>query len=167
MAYIVVGGDRRFLIDPELLETTDFDELYSVMLDDTEYRLNVSRITPTHLSILVGNRSYNVEVERKDQGFLVSTRGEVFTFKVQDERSMAAEGEEGTREPVIVAPMPGLVTKLLVEEGDVVESGDKLLVLEAMKMQSDIAAPGPGTIAKVFVSAGDTVMAGVPLIRME
>ncbi len=167
MAFIVVGGNRRFRIDPELREATDFGEVYSVILDDSEYKLNVSRITPTHLSILMGNRSYNVEVERKDKDYLVSTRGEVFSFRVQDERSIAAEGDDDTGESIITAPMPGMVVKLLVEEGDVVESRDKLLVLEAMKMQNDITAPGAGTIIEVFVSAGDTVMTGDQLISIE
>jgi len=165
MAFIVVGGNRRFR--PELRETTDFGEAYSVILDDTEYTLNVSRITPTHLSILMGNRSYNVEVEKKDKDYLVSTRGEVFSFRVQDERSIAADGDDDSGESIIAAPMPGMVIKLLVEEGDVVESRDKLLVLEAMKMQNDITAPGAGTITQVFVSAGDTVMTGDQLICIE
>ena len=168
MAYIVVGGNRKFRIDAELLETGELGNRYSVILDDRDYSLNISHITPTHLSILMGNRSFNVEVERKGDEYLVSTRGEVFSFRIQDERSGTIEDDSDSGgESLITAPMPGLVIKVLVKEGDVINSKDKLLILEAMKMQNDLTAPGSGTVTKVFVATGDKVMTGDELVQIE
>ncbi|WP_083508307.1 pyruvate carboxylase [Erythrobacter sp. AP23] len=57
----------------------------------------------------------------------------------------------------IGAPMPGVVTLVLVQEGDVVEKGDAILSMEAMKMESVVAAPADGTIHQVSVAVGDQV----------
>jgi len=57
----------------------------------------------------------------------------------------------------ILAPMPGLLLDIQVEEGQTVEQGEQLLVLEAMKMENIIASPRAGTIKKIHVKKGDTV----------
>ena len=57
----------------------------------------------------------------------------------------------------IKAPMPGLVLKVLVKDGDVIKKGDNLLVLEAMKMENSIKAPADATIKAVKITAGDKV----------
>ena len=167
MAFIVKGSNRQFRIDPQLKEAGEFGDRYCVQLDDEEYWLDVSHITPTHLSILMGNRSFNVEVESKGDEYLVSTRGEIFSFRVQDERGVPIDVEEDSGESLVTAPMPGLVVKILVREGDMVDARDKLLILEAMKMQNDLTAPCSGTVTEVFVSQGDSVMTGDELVRIE
>ena len=62
--------------------------------------------------------------------------------------------------------MPGRVVKLLVENGSVVEKGQGLLVLEAMKMQNELRAPRAGTVREIAVKAGDTVDAGRVLLTV-
>ena len=57
----------------------------------------------------------------------------------------------------IKAPMPGLVLKVLVKDGDVIKKGDNILVLEAMKMENSIKAPADATIKSVKIIAGDKV----------
>jgi biotin carboxyl carrier protein len=171
MAYIVKGNTRQFTIDPKK-ESGETGDSYTVNVREGEereetYRLDVSHITPTHLSILWNNRSFNVEVERIGEEYFVSTRGEVFSFRVHDERSAALVDDGDSGESLVTAPMPGLVVKLLVSPGDVVNSRDKLLILEAMKMQNDLTAPGAGTITEVFVSEGDSVMTGDELVRID
>jgi biotin carboxyl carrier protein len=172
MAYIVRCNGREFTIDLQKAQSGETADSYRVNIkegDDQEeyYTLDVSHITPTHLSILWDNRSFNVEVEKIGDEYLVSTRGEVFNFRVHDERSAAPEVEDDSGESLVTAPMPGLVVKLLVKPGDVVDSKDKLLVLEAMKMQNDLTAPCSGTVTEVFVSEGDSVMTGDELVRVE
>jgi pyruvate carboxylase subunit B len=62
--------------------------------------------------------------------------------------------------------MPGKVLKVLVAEGDAVEKGRPLLVLEAMKMEHEIRAPKDGTVKKLFFAAGDMVGLGDPLAEV-
>lgn len=79
--------------------------------------------------------------------------------------SAAVHGAVGTGE--IVAPMQGTILKVLVQSGQSVCSGDPLIVLEAMKMETSIAATSDGTVAKIEVTAGDTVAAGQSLAIIE
>jgi len=67
----------------------------------------------------------------------------------------------------IVAPMPGQVLRVLVAEGDLVEKGQTLLVVEAMKMQIELAAPHAGTVLSIAVVPGDKVLPGVPLVEID
>ncbi|KIT15159.1 Glutaconyl-CoA decarboxylase subunit gamma [Jannaschia aquimarina] len=63
--------------------------------------------------------------------------------------------------------MPGLVREVLVAAGDAVSAGDRLAVLEAMKMEHALRAPRDGTVAEVLAAAGSQVEAGAALIRLE
>lgn len=67
----------------------------------------------------------------------------------------------------IKAPMPGLILDVSVKPGDVVNEGDYLLVLEAMKMENALTAPRDGVVKAVSVNKGDTVDKGQLLIEME
>ena len=66
-------------------------------------------------------------------------------------------------EPV-PAPMPGVILKVLVKQGDAVKEGDTLAILEAMKMENEIAAPKAGTVAQIVCNVGDKVDTGAALI---
>ena len=64
------------------------------------------------------------------------------------------------------SPMPGIILKVEVKKGDMVKRGDRVLVLEAMKMENDILAEYTGEVVNVFVNSGDSVQAGAPLIEI-
>lgn len=67
----------------------------------------------------------------------------------------------------VVAPLSGTVSKLLVEDGQEVKEGDVVVVLEAMKMETEITAPYDGVIARVLVSQGESVAGGEALLEFE
>lgn len=67
---------------------------------------------------------------------------------------------------ILKAPMPGLVVRVLVEQGAVVEAGQGLVVVEAMKMENELKARGPGTVRKVHVTPGTKVEKGAVLLEM-
>ncbi len=98
-----------------------------------------------------------------------SVDGRAVDLTVMDElRAMALEsrGEAGGS-GAVNAEIPGLVVEVFVETGQAVAKGDTLLVLEAMKMQNEIAAPIDGTVGDVLVEAGQSVNAGDGLLRIE
>lgn len=77
----------------------------------------------------------------------------------------AATSSPGAGTPV-KAPLPGVVTKILVSAGQAVKKGDTVLVLEAMKMENNITAEADGSVTGICVSAGDSVMEGTTLLTI-
>jgi len=66
----------------------------------------------------------------------------------------------------VVAPLAGSVARILVAEGDEIEAGQVLLVLEAMKMETEIPAPAAGKVSAILVAPGDAVQGGQALIEL-
>ncbi len=89
-------------------------------------------------------------------------RGWAYRLAADDQRavSTAAPGS-------LAAPMPGTVQRILVEEGDSVDAGDVLMLLEAMKMELTVVAPAAGVVVAVLVAEGELVAAGQRLIEVE
>lgn len=77
----------------------------------------------------------------------------------------AVKSGPGAGTPV-KAPLPGVVTKILVEAGQAVKKGDTVLVLEAMKMENNITAEADGAVTGICVAAGDSVMEGTTLLTI-
>ncbi|MEN8892898.1 acetyl/propionyl/methylcrotonyl-CoA carboxylase subunit alpha [Planktotalea arctica] len=95
--------------------------------------------------------------------YLFGPQGVSFDIVDPLERSSAAGGDTD----VIVAPMPGLVKAMLAQSGQKVAQGDRLAVLEAMKMEHSLLAQRAGVVAEVLASTGAQVEAGAALIRLE
>ena len=66
----------------------------------------------------------------------------------------------------MVAPLAGSVARILVKEGDTFQAGSVLLVLEAMKMETEITAPSDGSVASILVDQGEAVQGGQALIEL-
>lgn len=136
-------------------------------VDGEPLAADVVEVRPGAFSILVGGQAFEVHVERDDEHYRVHSRGTDLVVAVEDPRrwrgsrtgGLAAEGRQE-----IQAPMPGKVIEVLVEEGQGVEAGQGLVVVEAMKMQNAIPAPKKGVVERVLVQAGDTVEHGHPLL---
>ena len=118
--------------------------------------------------INVNGKSYDVEVEEIRNGVAVSTPVVSAPVAAPQAAPAAAPKATGTAGSVKVeAPMPGTVLKLNVKVGDTVAEGQAVAVLEAMKMENDIAAPSAGTVASVNVSVGDSINSGDVLITLN
>lgn len=73
----------------------------------------------------------------------------------------------GTSLNAVTAPLAGSVFKVLVAEGDAIEAGQVVLILEAMKMETEITAPTGGTVTRLHVAPGDAVQGGQALLEIE
>jgi biotin carboxyl carrier protein len=113
-------------------------------------------------SIILDGKSYEAYVYPTESGLEVLLRGQLFLISVEDERQRRLRNASGSQirpsgEFMLKAPMPGLIIEVPVDEGDQVEKGQNLIVLESMKMQNELRAPREGIIARVRVKAGDSV----------
>lgn len=169
--FVQVGGQEyRIALDIE-------DGRLRVTIGDRTYLLDLVALDLDHYSLLVNNRSYDVYVEpaenaeaaRRGKAYTVTIEGVPVEATVQSERahrlsSLNATRQAANEQVTITAPMPGLVRNLTVAVGDAVEAGQRLLGLEAMKMENDIRAPQVGVIKQIQVEAGQTVNRGQVLI---
>jgi len=166
--FVVETGDSSFRIELEKLEADGAGQEYLVDLDGRREKLSVVALTPSRLSLLIGNLSREAEVVREGELYRVVVRGKEYVFRVRDadEAESLPETAEST-EAVITAPMSGLVVEVFVEPGCGIEPETKLLVLEAMKMQNEITSPRPGRVVEVSVRPGDSVKLGDQLVVIE
>ncbi len=111
-------------------------------------------------NISVNGKTYAVEVEEAEGG---ASAPATTVAPVSQAPAPVAAPAGGT---AVNSPMPGLVLKLAVANGSVVKKGDKIVVLEAMKMENDIVAPVAGTIT-FAVKAGDNVETGARLASIN
>jgi biotin carboxyl carrier protein len=155
MKYIVTVDDKEF--------TIDVNREGEVTVNGTPHAVDMQGIGSESLySLIVDSQSYDVLIDEHDENFLVVMWGGLFEVKVQDERTRRLAGLR--RSPVapvgevlIKAPMPGIVVSVPVSEGQPVETGDIVVMLESMKMQNEFKAPRAGVIHAVRVKPGDRV----------
>jgi biotin carboxyl carrier protein len=134
--------------------------------DAIEREFSLEPLAAGSYSVLIEGRSYAVIV---GPGNEIQVNGRTLSVEVFDPRSMRARGAAGAGEgrQKIAALMPGKVVRLLVAQGDTVESGQGLVVVEAMKMQNEMKSPKAGRVAEVRTRTDATVAAGEVLVVIE
>jgi biotin carboxyl carrier protein len=111
-------------------------------------------------SLLIDQESYEALVERRRGDYYVLMHGDLYSVHVADEREQRlarATFVPPSGDLSITAPMPGLIVEVPVREGQEVDEGDNLVVLESMKMGNELKAPRDGVVKHVHVKAGDSV----------
>ena len=151
------------------LDLNRVDGRWSCRLDGREVEVDAVLARPNVLSLRIGNLAYEVKAERVADDLHLWVGSARFAVELRDPRSLRgrarAADDRGPKK--ITAPMPGKVVRLLVREGDEVQAGGGVAVVEAMKMQNEIKSPKNGTIQKILVSEGGAVNAGDVLAIVE
>ena len=167
MSYEVSLGDATYRVAVRELGGS----VYEVTVDDREpVRVDVAKTPRTVYSLLVGSRQFEGSVdEREDGRFDVHVGTSAYDVQVVDERrkllSGAARAAGGTQE--LRAQMPGKIVKVLVSEGDAVERGQSLVIIEAMKMENEMRSEVEGVVSRVAVAEGETVETDALLVVVE
>lgn len=123
-------------------------------------------------SLLVDGQSFEGFVYPGDEAWEVLLMGRQYPVVVEDEREKRLRAAAGgdvseTGELHLKAPMPGMVVSLLVEEGQEIEKGQVLLILESMKMQNELKAPRAGTVSRMRIKPGDSVEQKQTLLSLQ
>ncbi len=131
-----------------------------------EREFSMTPLTPGSYSILIEGRSYTGIAASLNE---IVVNGRAFAVEVFDPREMRARKSAGAGEgrQSIVAMMPGKVVRVLVSQGDAVEAGQGLIVVEAMKMQNEMKSPKAGRVVEVKTQTDATVAAGEVLMVIE
>jgi pyruvate carboxylase subunit B len=153
-----------------------------VALDDGEVRIaggvvnaRISDVEGTPVQLLtIGNSVHRVVVERGSSrgSYVLWIDGWRFPVEALDERTRAirdaaAVSAAAAGPAPLIAPMPGLVVRVLVEPGAEVVAGQPLVVMEAMKMENELRSPSSGRVSSVMAKPGAAVEKGARLIELE
>jgi biotin carboxyl carrier protein len=168
MAYEISLGDRTAKID--LLNRVGSKALIEV--DDNKYEIDVIMVEKGVYSILYNGQSYNVELidGESNKKYIVNTFARSFNVEVIDaetkylQNRLQGLAHEGENE--ISSPMPGKVVKVPVSVGEAVTAGQTLVVVEAMKMQSEFKATADRVVSEILVKEGDTVSAHQIMLKL-
>jgi biotin carboxyl carrier protein len=169
MEFEVIIGDRTASI--KYLEKTG--NYLKVAVDGKIYELDTVTTGNGVYSILSDGKSYDIDVVqgKSNKHFIVNSDMSEYKIEIVDAESRymkamnKAKGfDEGN---IIFCPMPGKIVKVLVSAGDSVEPGQTLVIVSAMKMESEFKASKAGIIKEVAVKEDDTVIGGQKMIVME
>jgi acetyl/propionyl-CoA carboxylase alpha subunit len=164
MIYDIAIGEKNYR-----LELDRANSGWSCRLDGRAIEADAVLVHPGMLSLRLANKCYEIKCERLAGGLKIWVGQDSVNVEVGDPRSLRGRGrssdERGVRK--LIAPMPGKVVRVLVEQGAEVEAGAGILVVEAMKMQNEVKSPKKGTIQKLLVSQGAAVNAGDVLAIVE
>ncbi len=167
MEYEIKVGDQQSNIK---LLNIDGNEM-EILVGDRSYKVDILEVEKGIYSIIYNGISYNVELSTKDhKKYNVSTLYNTFNIDVIDAEARyknSRKKSEGEDNSFISTPMPGKVVKILVKDGDKVKGGDTLIIVSAMKMESEYKVIKDRIVTKVLVKEGDSIEGDQPLIILE
>ncbi|MCK5050350.1 MAG: biotin/lipoyl-binding protein [Candidatus Cloacimonetes bacterium] len=137
---------------------------YKMKINGEKYDARIKKYKSDQVIVEVNGIDYEIELEKTNQRKTEIVRSKKIqpvldVVKTPSKPVVASAGS-------VLAPIPGLVLRLLVKEGDSVNAGDPVLILEAMKMESEIASTATGIISKISVKEGASVQEGEILIEV-
>ena len=142
---------------------------------DSNDSVDLVKTGETKYHMLVENASYNVELltyDPKNQQYQLKVNGKYFEVNTKNKLHQLLEkmGMDGASSDIIKnipAPMPGLVIEINVKSGDIVAKGDRILILEAMKMENILKSPTDGQIKSIEAVKGQNVEKNEVLVTFE
>jgi biotin carboxyl carrier protein len=163
-------------------ESTIDDQSFEVNIDDDSSFATVNgKEMPYELIVQANGRVLfrtgtklhiidNIEIEKQTISFSID--GKFVKTVVKDDQELLLERlgfstEELASAGLLEAPMPGKILELLVSEGDEVEEGQPVVILEAMKMENELKAPATGTVATIVVAENDNVEKNQTILEIE
>ena len=145
---------------------------YRFRIGGRQYNVTVNSVAGDVADVCVNGVNYNVEIE--DNGAAAGAAARTPEPTGAAEAAEAAEKVAPAKELAgasqksedVPSPLPGVIVEICVKEGQSVRRGEKLAVIEAMKMENDILSPIDGTVASIHVSKGDSVLEGARIISI-
>ena len=168
MSYEVIINDRVATID---LLNRDKNKI-KIVVDGKKYDADIMMVERGVYSIIMDGISYNIELFEKNSSkeYTVNTLYESFDVEIVDAESKylkSRKKDDGDDTNSISTPMPGKVVKIPVKVGDQVKAGDVVIIISAMKMESEYKVKKDRTIIEILVKEGDVVDGNQPLIIIE
>ena len=160
----------------------------SFWLDGKEFRLNLTQTKGNDIRVSLGKKTYEVSAEfigtdeillnvdgkiydvivnANTTSYTVYVNGRCLQIEKKSVRQILGPKTGKQQMVKVQTSMPGRIVKVLMEEGEEVEAGQAVMILEAMKMQNEIKSPQSGRISKIMPQAGDSVVTGAILFTIN
>lgn len=136
---------------------------YKFTINGNEYEVEILNFEDNSAKIEVNGTPYEVEIQQEVKK--TKTPKLVRSAVPKTDGNIKKVASSGSQ--VIKAPLPGNILEIKVKAGDAVKKGDKLLIMEAMKMENNVLAEKDGTVKDVKVNNGDSVLQGDVLVEIE
>ena len=141
---------------------------YQFKINGKDYQVSIGEAEGKMLSVSVNGTPYQVELEEAPAA--VPAAAPAAPAAPAPAPAPAAEAPKpaapaGVGEKVN-SPLPGVIIEVSVKEGQAVKAGQKVAVLEAMKMENEISAPRDGTVTAIHVAKGDSILEGAPIVTI-
>ncbi|TGE09986.1 biotin/lipoyl-containing protein [Hymenobacter fodinae] len=157
---------------PDQLWDIDYRSGGPITVNGQAFEWDLAVLGNGHYHILHNGKSYTAELVSVDYAaktFVLNLNGQRLELQAKDRFDLLLDklgmsNAATNKVNELKAPMPGLIVDIRVEPGQVVQKGDPLLVLEAMKMENILKAPGEGTVAAIKVALRDNVTKGQVLV---
>ncbi len=166
MNYIATIGEREVKVTVKEVGVAR----YMVTGAEKEYLVDAHQVQDSVWSILYGTESFEVDVQGRDDEYEVLIEGDCYKFSLMNEQRKAlirAGWKGAVGKALVTSPMPGKVLKLLVAEGEEVQTDQGVIVVEAMKMENELKSAVTGKVKEIFVKEGEVVELGSKLLLVE
>lgn len=144
---------------------------YILTIKNKDYKVDVKKIEGMLAEIEIDGKALTVHIKqlgvKKEPANRPVRKSRPIVEQVVQQEIAVDQPKSGSKTVKVTAPIPGVVLKIVVSEGDAVKAGQDILVMEAMKMENQIQAPRSGKIAKIHVKREDAVQQDQLLVEIE
>ncbi len=140
---------------------------YNLIINGNNYNVTVNDIEDTLAEVEVNGTPYKVTIDQPIKKASNQTAPAKAPRVAAPSAAKSPAPTPSANASTINSPLPGVILEVSVKEGETVKAGQKLIVLEAMKMENNIEAERDGVVSKIKVNKGDSVLEGAPLIILN
>ena len=143
---------------------------YKFKINGNDYEVMVNSVEGNTADVTVNGTGYKVEMENSPAAPAAAPKSEPAAAPAPVAAAPAAPAAPAAKAAgegqTVTSPLPGVIIEVSVKEGQAVKAGQKVAVIEAMKMENEIQAPADGTVTAVLVGKGDSVLEGAPVVKI-
>ncbi len=160
-----------FEVEIDLNRTSDGS--FEAKIGGEKFTVNVLKISDREITLSIGNKNFTFAFTPNKDSIILSDTIRDYQCKSINKYQALIDSYRSTfsgeikKEKILKSPMPGLITKILVKPGEKIKVGDKLLILEAMKMENEIRSDVEGVVKEVLVNEGTAVEKDASLLKIS
>ncbi len=133
---------------------------YKYTINGIKFNVEVGDVEGNQVEVIVNGSHYHVELEKDTKSPVQIKKAAAAPTTASGEKVISKPAAASSAAGAVKSPLPGTIMSFKVKEGDTVNAGDTVCVLEAMKMENDVKTSQGGTVQKILVNVGDAVLEG-------